>query len=87
MEEQDLQPFHCDKAGTILRRWDMIKRNDNSSELLIGKRKQLKRNAETQDLEDVICLVFLGILLLKRFPISYQEEKTNGNILQKHIGV
>ena len=77
---QDLKKFHAEKAGDILKEvgysQDMI---DQVAFLL--EKKQLKKNSETQTLEDVICLVFLEFYF-EPFSHKYPEEKLL-DILQK----
>jgi predicted transcriptional regulator len=70
---KDLKDFHAKKASEILK---SVGYNDevidDVSFLLL--KKQLKKNADTQTLEDVICLVFLDFYFLK-FSEKYSEEK------------
>ena len=77
---QDLKKFHARIAGDILKEvgysQDMI---DQVAFLL--EKKQLKKNSETQTLEDVICLVFLEFYF-EPFSHKYPEEKLL-DILQK----
>ncbi len=77
---QELKKFHAQKATKILKEvgysQDII---DNVSFLL--QKKQLKKNPETQTLEDVICLVFLAHYF-EAFAAKHPEEKTL-DILQK----
>ncbi|MEA1787592.1 DUF4202 domain-containing protein [Arenibacter sp. GZD96] len=77
---QDLKKFHADKASQILQEvgydQEMI---DRVAFLLV--KKQLKKNPETQTLEDVICLVFLEFYF-EPFAAKHPEEKTI-DILQK----
>lgn len=76
----DLKKFHAKKAGAILE-------EVGYSELVIDKvkflleKKQLKKNEETQILEDVICLVFLEHYF-EPFAQKHPEDKTI-DILQK----
>jgi hypothetical protein len=77
---KELTKFHAKKAAEILKEVgydDAI--IDNVAFLL--QKKQLKRNEETQLLEDVICLVFLEFYF-ERFSEKYSEEKLI-DILQK----
>lgn len=75
-----LRTFHAEKAGealeTIGYEQDIIER----VQFLVLK-KQLKRDEETQTLEDVICLVFLEFYFSK-FAKGHTEEKVI-DILQK----
>jgi len=77
---QDLKKFHAEIASDILKEvgygQDMI---DQVAFLL--EKKQLKKNLETQTLEDVICLVFLEFYF-EPFSHKYPEEKLM-DILQK----
>lgn len=77
---QDLKKFHAEIASDILKEvgygQDMI---DQVAFLL--EKKQLKKNSETQTLEDVICLVFLEFYF-EPFSHKYPEEKLL-DILQK----
>ena len=70
---RDLTIFHAEKASGILRRVgydeDIIER---VASLL--QKKQLKRDQEMQDLEDVICLVFLESYF-ENFSKKYTEDK------------
>lgn len=54
----DLKKFHAKKASDILTSLDYDKDVIEKVSFLLQK-KQLKRNADTQVIEDVICLVFL----------------------------
>ncbi|MGB3150357.1 MAG: DUF4202 domain-containing protein [Maribacter sp.] len=77
---QALKKFHAEKAAFILS-------EVGYSEAIIAKvkflleKKQLKKNEETQTLEDVICLVFLEHYF-EPFAAKHPEEKTI-DILQK----
>jgi len=77
---RDLAKFHAQKAASILKdvgyKDEML---DNVTFLL--QKKQLKRNDETQLLEDVICLVFLEHYF-ENFSEKYSNEKLI-DILQK----
>lgn len=77
---QELKKFHAQIASEILEEvgyeTDII---DKVSFLL--EKKQLKKNEETQTLEDVICLVFLEFYL-EPFSKKHPEGK-NIEILQK----
>ncbi len=78
-----LRRFHADKAAGILKKVgyhsDIIER----VRFLVLKR-QLKRDQETQTLEDVICLVFLEFYF-DAFALKYSEEKLV-DILRKTWG-
>ncbi|MEM6769717.1 MAG: DUF4202 domain-containing protein [Bacteroidota bacterium] len=75
-----LKAYHARRAGEILA-------EVGAEEELIGRvafllqKKQLKRDAETQTLEDVICLVFLEHYA-EAFAAQHTEEKVTA-ILQK----
>ncbi|WP_298366133.1 DUF4202 domain-containing protein [uncultured Lutibacter sp.] len=70
---KDLKDFHAKKATEILQEVGYSKEVINEVEFLLLK-KQLKKNADTQTLEDVVCLVFLEFYFLK-FSKKYAEEK------------
>lgn len=73
MWRKNLAKFHAKKSAEILKEvgYDDIL-IDNVTFLL--QKKQLKRNEETQLLEDVICLVFLDFYF-EKFSKKYAEEK------------
>ncbi len=77
---QELKKFHAEKASAILQKVgydeDII---DRVSFLLL--KKQLKKDEETQTLEDVICLVFLKYYY-EPFLIKHDDDKII-SILQK----
>jgi hypothetical protein len=77
---QDLKKFHAVKAGDILRAVGYDEEMIAKVAFLLEK-KQLKKNTETQTLEDVICLVFLEFYF-ESFSHKYPEEKLI-DILQK----
>jgi hypothetical protein len=77
---QDLKKFHAKKAGEILKNVGYDQTTIDSVAFLLEK-KQLKKNEETQTLEDVICLVFLEYYFAP-FAQKYSEEKLI-DILQK----
>ena len=77
---QDLKKFHARKAASILEEVGYSEAIIEKVKFLLEK-KQLKRNAETQTLEDVICLVFLEHYF-EPFAAKHPEEKTI-DILQK----
>lgn len=70
---KDLKGFHAKKAAEILREVGYSEEVIKEVEFLLLK-KQLKKNADTQTLEDVVCLVFLEFYFLK-FSKKYAEEK------------
>lgn len=70
---KDLKDFHAKKASEILGEAGYNAKTINEVEFLLLK-KQLKKNADTQTLEDVVCLVFLEFYFSK-FSKKYSEEK------------
>lgn len=77
---RDLREFHAKKAETILAEVGYGEKIIEQVRFLLLK-KELKKNAETQTLEDVICLVFLNYYFSK-FSEKYSEEKLI-DIIQK----
>lgn len=77
---QDLKKHHAKKASAILSEINYNQETIDQVAFLLEK-KQLKRNEETQTLEDVICLVFLEFYF-EPFAQKYSEEKLI-DILQK----
>ena len=76
----ELKKFHADKASEILQKVGYEQEVIDRVAFLLQK-KQLKRDAETQTLEDVICLVFLEFYY-EEFMSKHPEEKII-DILQK----
>lgn len=70
---QDLKKFHAKKASEILSSVGYEEEVIEKVSFLLQK-KQLKKNQETQILEDVACLVFLSYYF-EPFVIKYEEEK------------
>ncbi len=70
---QDLKKFHAQKASEILTEVGYDQDTIEKVAFLLLK-KQLKRNEETQLLEDVVCLVFLQYYF-EPFAKKYEEEK------------
>lgn len=70
---QDLKSFHVNKATSILKEVGYNIELINLVKFLLLK-KELKKNEETQTLEDVACLVFLEFYFLK-FSEKYEEAK------------
>ncbi|NJB72820.1 hypothetical protein GGR42_003311 [Saonia flava] len=70
---QDLKKFHAKKASEILEKVGYDDEIINKVAFLLEK-KQLKKNHETQTLEDIICLVFLEFYF-EDFAKKYSEEK------------
>lgn len=77
---QELKKFHATKAASILEDVGYNKETIDNVKFLLQK-KQLKKNEETQTLEDVICLVFLEFYF-EPFAHKHPEDKTI-DILQK----
>lgn len=77
---QDLKKFHAEKAGAILREVGYDQEMIDRVVFLLEK-KQLKKNKDTQTLEDVICLVFLEFYF-EPFSHKYPEDKLV-DIIQK----
>lgn len=77
---RDLKKFHAKKARAILQEIGYGLDTIDKVCFLLEK-KQLKKNQETQHLEDVICLVFLQYYF-EPFAHKHSEDKTV-DILQK----
>jgi len=77
---RDLHKFHAQKASEILENVGYEQSIIDNVQFLLQK-KLLKKNEETQLLEDVICLVFLDYYF-ENFSEKYAEEKLI-DILQK----
>jgi len=77
---KDLAKFHAKKAAGILKDVGYDDSQIDHVTFLLQK-KQLKRNEETQLLEDVVCLVFLENYF-EKFSKKYAEEKLI-DIIQK----
>lgn len=77
---QELKKFHSKKAASILKDVGYDDETIDHVKFLLEK-KQLKKNEETQALEDVICLVFLEFYF-EPFALKHMEGKTI-DILQK----
>jgi hypothetical protein len=71
---QDLKKHHARKATSILQEVGYPQETIDEVCFLLEK-KQLKKNEETQTLEDVICLVFLEYYF-EPFSLKHQEDKT-----------
>lgn len=78
-----LKKFHAEKAAGILLEVGYDQPTIDQVKFLLQK-KQLKRNSDTQTLEDVICLVFLQYYM-EDFAAHNTEEKMI-QILQKTWG-
>ena len=76
----ELKKFHAEKAGEILK---SVGYSDSVVEKVsfLLQKKQLKRNEDTQTVEDVICLVFLQYYF-DAFIEKHAEEKII-DIIQK----
>ena len=70
---QDLKKFHAEKASIILHEVGYDEETIDRVSFLLEKKK-LKRDPETQILEDVICLVFLEHYL-EPFMEKHAEDK------------
>lgn len=70
---QALQLFHVGKATAILKEVGYDQTTIDQVAFLLQK-KQLKKNPDTQILEDVICLVFLEFYF-EDFSTKHPEEK------------
>lgn len=77
---QDLKKFHVQKATEILEEVGYNQQAIDKVAFLLEK-KQLKKNEDTQTLEDTICLVFLEFYF-ESFAQKHPENKTI-DILQK----
>lgn len=77
---RDLAKFHAKKASEILTEVGYDNEIIKKVQFLLQK-KQLKKNEETQLLEDVVCLVFLNFYF-EKFSTKYAEIKLI-DILQK----
>lgn len=77
---QDLKDFHAKKASEILAKVGYDAETIEQVAFLLLK-KQLKKNSETQTLEDVVCLVFLQYYF-EKFSEKYTEDKLI-DIIQK----
>ncbi|APQ17271.1 DUF4202 domain-containing protein [Maribacter hydrothermalis] len=77
---QDLKNYHVKKSTTILKNVGYTQETIAKVCFLLEK-KQLKKNKETQCLEDVVCLVFLEFYF-EPFALKHPEDKTI-DILQK----
>lgn len=77
---QDLKRFHAKEAGLILKEVGYTEKLIERVSFLIQK-KRLKKDPETQTLEDVICLVFLEHYF-EPFARKHPEPKVL-DILQK----
>ena len=75
---QELKKFHADKAESILEKVGYSEETITKVRFLLEK-KQLKKNEDTQTLEDVICLVFLAYYF-EPFANKHPEEKTIDNL-------
>ncbi|NVN19398.1 DUF4202 family protein [Muricauda sp. HICW] len=77
---QELKKFHAEKASNILRKVGYDEDTIDRVSFLLLK-KQLKKDQETQTLEDVICLVFLKFYY-EPFLTKHDDDKIS-SILQK----
>lgn len=79
---EDLKKFHASKAAEILETVGYNSETIDRVAFLIQKKK-LKKDEETQTLEDVICLVFLAYYY-EDFSAKHNDEKVI-DILQKTL--
>lgn len=77
---QDLKKFHAQKASDILEKVGYSQETIDKVAFLLQK-KHLKKNEDTQTLEDVICLVFLEYYF-EPFAAEHPVDKII-DILQK----
>lgn len=70
---QALQVFHVERASAILKEVGYDQDTIDEVAFLLQK-KQLKKNTDTQILEDVVCLVFLEFYF-EDFSTKHPEEK------------
>ena len=70
---RELKKFHSLKASEILRQVGYDETLIDEVTFLLEK-KQLKKNSDTQLMEDIICLVFLEFYF-ENFSEKYSEEK------------
>lgn len=70
---RDLKLFHAQKAGAILQDVGYSQETVDKVSFLLQK-KALKKNEDTQILEDVICLVFLEFYF-EPFAAEHAEDK------------
>ncbi|MER3374927.1 MAG: DUF4202 domain-containing protein [Allomuricauda sp.] len=77
---QELKKFHAEKASSILQKVGYDDETIDRVSFLLLK-KQLKKDEETQTLEDVICLVFLKYYY-EPFLLKHDDDKIT-SILQK----
>ncbi len=77
---EDLKKFHATKASEILASIGYDDETIDRVSFLLQKKK-LKKDVETQTLEDVICLVFLNFYY-EDFLVKHTDEKVI-DILQK----
>ncbi|GAB3223641.1 DUF4202 domain-containing protein [Algoriphagus aestuariicola] len=80
---EELKKMHADLTGNILEKVGFDEAFISRVKFLIRK-KQLKTDAETQTLEDVVCLVFLEYYL-EDFVAKHEFEKIK-DILRKTWG-
>lgn len=79
----DLKAYHAERAGEVLKVLNVEAEVIERVAFLLQK-KQLRKDAGTQTLEDVICLVFLEYYALE-FAADHPEEKVI-SILRKTWG-
>ena len=77
---EDLKKMHAELMGTILKEFHYTETFIDRVQFLI-KKKLIKKDSESQTLEDVICLVFLEFYF-EDFAAKHEEEKVI-DIVQK----
>ena len=77
---EDLKKMHADLTGSILREFHYKQGFIDRVQFLI-KKKHIKKDKESQTLEDVICLVFLQYYF-EDFAVKHDEQKVI-DIVQK----
>ncbi|WP_234405821.1 DUF4202 domain-containing protein [Leeuwenhoekiella sp. MAR_2009_132] len=77
---EDLKKMHAELTGTILKEFHYTETFIDRVQFLI-KKKLIKKDLESQTLEDVICLVFLEFYF-EDFAAKHEEEKVI-DIVQK----
>ncbi|MGO4911122.1 DUF4202 domain-containing protein [Leeuwenhoekiella sp. W20_SRS_FM14] len=77
---EDLKKMHAELTGTILKEFHYTETFIDRVQFLI-KKKLIKKDSESQTLEDVICLVFLEFYF-EDFAAKHEEEKVI-DIVQK----
>ncbi len=79
---QDLKTFHADKSTAVLNQVGYDQETIENVRFLLLK-KQLKKNPDTQTLEDIVCLVFLKFYFEDFAKKHENNEEKLITILQK----